>query len=123
MRQLFRYLPPKSVSWKCVCQLSRSSTFPSAAAMPPSAMTVCALPSSDLQTSAVRAPSAEASIAARNPAPPAPITITSCSCVSYPTLSATSEELRIVEDARRREAHVEIGETDADETDPRPLHV
>jgi hypothetical protein len=82
MRQLFRYFPPKSVSWKCVCQLSSASTFPSAAAIPPSAMTVCALPSSDLQTRAVRAPEAEDSIAARRPAPPAPITITSYSCVS-----------------------------------------
>ena len=45
--------------------------------MPPSAITVCALPSSDLQTSAVLAPWAEASIAARRPAPPAPTTMTS----------------------------------------------
>ena len=50
--------------------------------MPPSAITVCALPSSDLQTSAVFAPWAEASIAARSPAPPAPTTTTSYSCVS-----------------------------------------
>ena len=77
MRQLFRYLPPNIVSWKCVCQSSSGATLPNAAAMPPSAITVCALPSSDLQTSAVRAPASEAAIAARSPAPPAPITRTS----------------------------------------------
>ena len=47
---------PNIVSWKCDRQLSSGATLPSAAAMPPSAITVCALPSSDLQTSAVRAP-------------------------------------------------------------------
>ena len=50
MRQLLRYWPPRIVSAKWTFQLSRSSTLASAAAMPPSAMTVCALPSSDLQT-------------------------------------------------------------------------
>ena len=54
MRQLLRNLPPRIVSRKCTCQLSSGQTLPSAAATPPSAMTVCALPSSDLQTSAVR---------------------------------------------------------------------
>ena len=77
MRQLLRYLPPNIVSWKCTCQLSSGATLPSDAAMPPSAITVCALPSSDLQTSAVRAPASAAAIAARSPAPPAPITTTS----------------------------------------------
>jgi hypothetical protein len=56
MRQLFRSLPPRIVSRKCTFQLSSGQTLPIAAAMPPSAMTVCALPSSDLQMSAVRAP-------------------------------------------------------------------
>src|SRR5438093_13601915 len=46
-------------------------------------MTVCALPSSDLQTSPTEAPPAEAAIAARRPAPPAPMTSTSCSKVWY----------------------------------------
>ena len=50
MRQLLTYWPPRMVSAKWTRQLSRSSTFPSAAAMPPSAITVCALPSSDLHT-------------------------------------------------------------------------
>jgi len=44
-------------------------------------MTVWALPSSDLQMSPTEAPAAEASMAARRPAPPAPITMTSCSWV------------------------------------------
>ena len=44
MRQLFRYCPPRMVSAKCTFQLSRSSTLASAAATPPSAITVCALP-------------------------------------------------------------------------------
>ena len=57
--------------------------MPSAAATPPSAITVCAFPSSDLHTSPVRAPASAAAMAARNPAPPAPITRTSTSCVSY----------------------------------------
>ena len=41
-------------------RLSRSSTLASAAAMPPSAITVCALPSSDLQTSPTDTPPADA---------------------------------------------------------------
>jgi hypothetical protein len=48
-----------------------------AAAQPPSAITVCALPNSDLEMMAVRLPWLRASIAARSPAPPAPITTTS----------------------------------------------
>ncbi len=42
-----------------------------------SAITVCALPSRDLQTTPTVAPLAPASMAARSPAPPAPITNTS----------------------------------------------
>ena len=82
MRQLLTYWPPRIVSAKWTCQLSRSSTLASAAAMPPSAMTVCALPSSDLQTRPTLTPPADASIAARSPAPPAPMTRTSYSWVS-----------------------------------------
>ena len=58
-------------------QLSLLLTLPMLAAMPPSAMTVCALPNRDLQMIAVRMPASRASIAARRPAPPAPITTTS----------------------------------------------
>ena len=50
MRQLLSILPPRMVSRKCTCQLSSGHTLPMAAAMPPSAMTVWALPRSDLQT-------------------------------------------------------------------------
>ena len=53
-----------------------------AAAMPPSAITVCALPSSDLVMIAVFAPASAAAIAARRPEPPAPITMTSYWCRS-----------------------------------------
>ena len=65
------------VSRKCTCQLSREFTLPIAAAAPPSAITVCALPNSDLEMMAVFLPASRASIAARRPAPPAPITTTS----------------------------------------------
>ena len=56
MRQLLSILPPRIVSRKWTCQLSSFQTLPMAAAMPPSAMTVCALPSRDLQMTAVRRP-------------------------------------------------------------------
>ena len=56
MRQLLSILPPRMVSRKWTCQLSSGQTLPSAAAMPPSAMTVWALPRSDLQMSAVLTP-------------------------------------------------------------------
>ena len=54
MRQLFSILPPRMVSRKWTCQLSSGHTLPMAAAMPPSAMTVWALPRSDLQIEADR---------------------------------------------------------------------
>ena len=56
MRQLLSILPPRMVSRKWTCQLSSVQTLPIAAAMPPSAMTVCALPRSDLQMRAVLHP-------------------------------------------------------------------
>ena len=77
IRGLFRNFPPRMVSRKCTCQLSLGFTLPMAAAAPPSAMTVCALPNSDLEMIAVFSPRARASIAARSPEPPAPITTTS----------------------------------------------
>ena len=58
-------------------QLSSGATLPSAAARPPSAITVWALPSSDLQTRPVCAPASAAAIAARSPEPPEPSTRTS----------------------------------------------
>ena len=77
MRQLLSILPPRMVSRKWTCQLSSFHTLPMAAAMPPSAMTVWALPRSDLQMTAVRRPRSLASMVARSPAPPAPMTMTS----------------------------------------------
>ncbi len=81
MRQLLISLPPFIVSAKCASQLSRWATLPSAAAMPPSAITVWALPSRHLHTIPTETPAAEASMAARSPAPPEPMTSTSCSDV------------------------------------------
>ena len=71
------YWPPRMVSAKCTFQLSRSSLWAMAAAMPPSAITVWALPSSDLQIRPTDTPAPQASMAARSPAPPAPMTSTS----------------------------------------------
>src|SRR5688572_4245175 len=120
MRQLLRYWPPRMVSAKCTRQLSRSSTLAMAAAAPPSAMTVCALPNNDLQTRPTRAPSAAASIAARSPAPPAPMTRTSCSTRSY---SAILEEPQVSENARGTQADVHVRQRDAEEAEPGPVHV
>src|SRR4029450_11556059 len=92
-----------------------------AAAMPPSAMTVCALPSSDLQTRAVRAPRSLASMAARRPAPPAPMTTTSNSWVSC---SATLEhQPRVAESTAGHQPHVDVGEGHEDQADPGQQHV
>ncbi len=77
IRGLLRNFPPRMVSRKCTIQLSFGLTLPMAAAAPPSAMTVCALPNSDLEMIAVFSPRARASMAARSPDPPAPITTTS----------------------------------------------
>ena len=77
MRHWLRNLPPRMVSRKWIFQLSRGSTLPSAAATPPSAITVWALPRSDLQTRPVESLAADEAIAARRPAPPAPMTSTS----------------------------------------------
>src|SRR5687767_12532370 len=123
MRQLLRYWPPRMVSAKCTFQSSRSSTLASDAATPPSAMTVCAFPSSDLQTRPTDTPWAAASTAARRPAPPAPMTSTSCSCVSYSGMAIVVPRLEddpeIADHAHGHEPDVEIGETHAEEREPR----
>src|SRR5262249_9272220 len=121
MRHWLRNFPPRIVSRKWTCQLSRASALANAAAIPPSAMTVWALPRSDLQTRAVRAPSPEASIAARSPAPPAPMTSTSYSCCSY--LSMFLEESDVRDPARRDQPYVEVGEGDRKQAGPGPEHV
>src|SRR5688572_8891338 len=134
IRQLFRYWPPRMVSAKWTRQLSRSSTLPIAAAIPPSAMTVWALPRSDLVMTATLTPRAEASIAARRPAPPAPITRTSVSitgnCIvgvsRRPGLQArrrVSENPEIRPDPHGQHPDIQVREADPDQTGPRPLHV
>ena len=67
MRQTFRNFPPRMVSRKCTFQLSRLSTLPIAAAMPPSAITVWAFPSRLFESTAVFIPCALDSMAARKP--------------------------------------------------------
>src|SRR3954453_11871310 len=125
MRQWLSIFPPRMVSRKCTRQLSSGQALPIAAAMPPSAMTVCALPSSDLQTTAVRAPCSRASIAARSPAPPAPTTTTSYWCFSISIISSAlrSEEAGIGEHAGGQAVHVGVGERDAEQRDPGVDHV
>src|SRR5437868_3380507 len=105
-----------------------------------------AWPRSDLHTSPTETPAADASMAARSPAPPAPMTSTSCSWVSYsgiagshhsaacglanqervlaePQAAERLKESRIVPNAHGAQADVEIGEADAEERQPGPLHV
>src|SRR5947208_8676004 len=122
MRQLFSILPPRIVSRKWTCQLSSGQTLPRAAAIPPSAITVWALPRRDFVTRAVRAPWPWASTAARKPAPPAPITTTSYSCVSWrsmPVMADPLEEPQVADHAHGDEPDVEVGEADAPEGEPR----
>src|SRR5207302_1581989 len=114
---------------KWTCQLSLGSTLPRAAAMPPSAMTVWALPSSDLQTRVTDSPEEAAAIAARRPAPPAPITRTSWSNVSYRPASARPATTRLrgsLEDpgVRNRAGHqqpdIDVGGDHREQAGPRP---
>src|SRR5258706_9913744 len=135
MRQWFRNDPPFIVPLKCVSQPSCGSTWASAAAMPPSAIQVWALPSSDLHTRPTEPPRADASMAARNPAPPAPMTITSCSWTSSGSIRPSvlhgrhleqmpkRHEHRVGEHAHRAHAHVEVGEADREQAGPGPPHV
>ena len=52
-------------------------------------ITVWALPNNDLHTTATRRPCSRASMTARSPAPPAPITTTSYSCRSSSAMKIT----------------------------------
>src|SRR3954464_10828510 len=123
MRQWLSIFPPRMVSRKCTRQLSSGHRLAIAAAIPPSAITVCAFPSSDLQTTAVRAPLSWASIAARRPAPPAPTTTTSYSCFSSSISRAPSEEAKVGDRVRGEQEDVEVGERDAEQRRPGELHV
>src|SRR3954451_2042374 len=112
------------VSPKCTIQLSREFTLPIAAAAPPSAMTVCALPNRDLEMIAVRLPASRASMAARSPAPPAPITTTSYECRSIVVIGGSSVEEAQVGDPAGGHGHdVRVGQHERAEGSPGQLHV
>src|SRR5215212_5268219 len=121
------------VSRKWTFQLSLEFTLPMAAAAPPSAMTVWALPNSDLQMTAVRMPSSRAAMAARRPAPPAPITRTSNSCSSCCSWAAgpvgccvmaclLADEPEVGDPAGGDGHHVEVRDHQRGEGDPGELH-
>src|SRR4051794_35246238 len=121
------------VSRKWTCQLSLLLTLPMLAAMPPSAITVCALPNNDLQITATRIPFSRAAIAARRPAPPAPMTSTSYSYCSTSVFVAASSvtwspamsvpQSRVGEAARRPQPDVGVRHQERPERRPRQLHV
>src|ERR1700753_2448469 len=94
------------VSPKCTCQLSLGLTLPIEAAQPPSAMTVCALPNSDLEMIAVFLPCSRASMAARRPAPPAPMTTTSYCSLSISVTFSDTLSWSLVEDPQVGEGAV-----------------
>src|SRR5262245_20911653 len=124
MRKLLRNFPPRMVSRKWTIQLSLAFTLPMAAAAPPSAMTVCALPNSDFEMMAVRLPASRASMAARSPAPPAPITTTSYACRSIFVIAGVSlvVEPQVGDPAGGHRQHVQVGEAHARERRPGELH-
>src|SRR6478735_2974788 len=147
MRGLFRNFPPRMVSRKCTCQLSCGFTLPMAAAIPPSAITVCALPNSDLVRIATRLPAWRPAIAARSPAPPAPMISTSnvslCSCspriegpvIRSPRFAAasglragdspagSSDDPEVGDVAGRDEPDVHVGQHQRAQGGPGQLHV
>src|SRR4051812_41931642 len=124
MRQLLMYCPPRIVSAKCTRQLSRSSLCAIAAAIPPSAMTVWALPSSDLQIRPTDTPpAAAASMAALRPAPPAPMTITSWLVTGRSLAMLILEKSPIRPDPHRAEADVQIRESHRNQAAPGKEHV
>ena len=92
---------------------------------PPSAMTVWALPSSDLQTSAVRRPRSSASMAARRPAPAGPDdddVVVVCLVVGH-VCGPLEVEAGVVDGPAGHQADVEVAEGHAEEADPGELHV
>src|SRR5262249_21365670 len=126
IRQLFRNFPPRMVSRKCTCQLSLELALPIDAAQPPSAITVCALPTSDLQIPATRIACCRASIAPRGPSPPAPITSTSYACRSTSVISLSlpdSEEAQVRDGAAGDQPDVQVRQRDPQQRRPRQLHV
>src|SRR6202034_3996305 len=125
IRGLFRNLPPRMVSLKCTIQLSLLFTLPMAAAQPPSAITVWALPNRDLEMIAVFLRASRASIAARRPEPPAPTTTTSKGSRSMSVISspASVEKPRVAEHPGGDEPDVEVGQHQGAQRGPRELHV
>src|ERR1700743_1964955 len=128
MRQLFRNFPPRMASRKCTCQLSLELALPIEAAQPPSAITVCALPNNDLQITATRRPCCRASIAARRPEPPAPITSTSYACrstsvIDSQSLSRASEDPHVRDPPGGHQPDVQVGQRDPHQRRPGQLHV
>ena len=115
------------VSRKWTIQLSLEFTLPMAAAAPPSAMTVCALPNSDLEMMAVRLPASRASIAARRPGA-AGADHDDVVAVSFDVLSHRRQRPQLM---KRRSGnqpaatamHVEVGHGERAERDPGQLHV
>jgi hypothetical protein len=91
-----------------------------AAAMPPSAMTVCALPSSDLQTRPTDTPAADASMAARRPGA---ARADDEDVVLVGLDLGPSDDPPVVQHARREQADVDVGPADPHEAEPRPLGV
>src|SRR5436309_11644104 len=87
-------------------------------------MTVCALPNSDLEMIAVRLPRRRASMAARSPAPPAPMTTTSYSWISMFSVITPSPHNPQVGDPSGGYRHdVEVGDGQRGQCRPRQLHV
>src|SRR5690606_3540693 len=86
---------------------------------------VCALPNSDLEITAVLQPASRASIAARSPAPPAPITTTSYWCRSIFVIACpfSVEEPQIREPPGGQGHDVEVRQRQRAQGDPGELHV
>ena len=120
MRQLLRYWPPRMVSAKWTFQLSRSSTLARAAAIPPSAITVCALPSSDLQMTPTDTPMDDASMAARRSRAAG---ADHQHVIRVRLVFGHSENSPVGPDAHGAEPDVDIGEHHGGEAHPGPEHV
>src|ERR671917_526969 len=127
------------VSMKCWRHESSGSTFPRAAAMPPSAMTVWALPSRLFVTMPTERPRCTAETAALKPAPPAPIMRTSCSRTSnrsrepfwcpslcircLPSSAAKGDYDEVGYNAGLHAPQVQVGRDQRDEAVPGPVGV
>ena len=115
MRQLLSSLPPRIVSRKWTFQLSSGQTLPSAAAMPPSAITVWALPRSDLQISAV---SSALRRGLDRRAQPGAAGADDQDVVLVRLVLRPSEEPQVTDGAHGDEADVEVGQGHSEEADP-----